>query len=238
MKTVEPKQSYAPKCQTPFSEKSGDRLNQWLGNPRWRQIPVGAFPSRERIQQIVSDDERAEAARILKELREAEKVAAQHDIGRRTARILALEGTSGQAPDLSVQEAELLRREREKCDPALFNSAQETIRASRDAAVEMARAILLRCINSFQSELEETALLAEARLAEMGIPLFEDRMVNGYPYRDWTLWSDQICTALHARREVCRNLWIWTGPTMEPGRGLSFIAFACTNEDLGAYCWL
>jgi hypothetical protein len=196
--------------------------------------------------------ERAKAARIISEFREAEKLAADNDIGATTAKIAQLErsGVSQEAV-----EAQALRKNLMLRDHQLFLQAQDKILILIDDAAELVKPILDRCIESYDSELNSTALQLEATLERLQFPLFAE-VVNGASlYKDgrqpgptiklWKLWERDECTFLHSCREVCRNLRQkfdgvehYSTAEIKRERAIPTMLYLCTSEEVPAYSWL
>ena len=183
------------KPKTPFNEEAGGPGRGWLNNPRWQLLPQGHHPPRDRVQQEVSADEKKKAAAIIKEYREQEDLARQHDADSRQTDLHRL-GDNGQ----HGFERARLRKEIEACDMQVFLGAQTKLRELRGDAEKVVVSILRRLVDSFDAELKENALLEEARLQVQGFPILDDHrgawMLHGFP----------IINALHARRESCRHL--------------------------------
>jgi hypothetical protein len=243
---LEPK---APRCRTPFNEKNGDNSHT-LGNPRWKNVPH--WPQHSRVQEVVSDVERARAGRIIAEFREAERLAVDNDIAGLTSKIHQMErsGISQEAV-----EAQALRKDPVMRDHQLFLSAEDKKVVLIDDAAELVKPILDRAIESYDSELNSTALQLEAMMERLAFALFTEQ-VNGSTalYKDgrsparikvWKLWERDECTFLHSCREVVRNLRQkfdgvahYSAVEIKRERAIPTMLYLCTSEEVPAFSWL
>jgi hypothetical protein len=242
------KTSSTPRAKTPFLERNGDS-NYTLGNPRWKNIPF--FPTRERVQEVVTDIDRAKCKRIITEYRDAEKTSADNDIGAKTAHIHRLE-SSGMSQD--AVEAQRLRPDLERCDHEKHLKAQAKMASLIDEAAALVKPLLDRCIVSYDEELNSVALGLEAVYERMAFPLFTEHVNGtalykdgaqvGRPARVWKLWERDECTFFHSCREVCRNLRQkfdgerhCTIVETKQDRAIPTMLFLCSNEETN-FSWL
>jgi hypothetical protein len=242
-------ESKAPRCRTPFLEKNGDNTH-CLGNPRWKNVPY--FPQRARCQEVTTDIERAKAARIIAEFRAAEKLAANNDIAGLTSKIAQMErsGISQEAV-----EAQALRKDLVARDHQIYLASQDKIVTLIDEAAELVKPILDRCIQSYDDELNSTALQAEATMERLAFPLFTEQVNGMNLYKDgrqpgpgiklWRLWERDECTCLHSCREVVRNLRQkfdgqahYSALEIKRERAIPTMLYLCTSEDVASFAWL
>jgi hypothetical protein len=183
-----------PSCVTPFVEKNGDN-SHCLGNPRFDKIP--SFPRRDRCQQVVTEDERTKAAELLKD-RAAKETRQQNDLESFNADLARFE-RDRQWPLVQQTKAVIAA-----CDHDKFIASEFAMRRLEAAAATTVKAILVRLIESFDSELVEYAARREAELQACDLRLFEDEMKDGRERRHYALWDDCVATSYHSCREVCR----------------------------------
>jgi hypothetical protein len=193
MKTLErPTPKKAMRAQTPFHYEA-EGVPGWLGCELWSTPP--SYPNRSRCQRDVLDAERKEAARIVDEYREAEKLSADNDLSWRQKQLY--DHSLNPAKKLTPEQCQAIQVEMISCDHQKWLSAQSQLRELRGVAGDLARTILERLAKSFDAELQERALEAESRLTADFIPL-----QNG---QDWELHHSPDVVKRHCWRELAKN---------------------------------
>jgi hypothetical protein len=230
MKSVlEPKKSLRP--MTPFPAVSGKIVPGWLScPPLWSAPP--SFPTRARCQKVVLDAEREEAEKLVREYRAAEQLSAANDINLRQHKLDeggpvlvshsmfgSVVGGGNPRKQLSIEERLALQKEIHSCNHETFLIAEATLRELRESALDLAKVILPRLVQSFDAELNERALRVEEELTEDLIPL-----QNG---SDYELWHRSDVIARHAWRELARN----AANNLNVENAIGCIQFLCTSEE-------
>ena len=130
----------------------------------WNQPPLCGEPTRQRCQSIVSYEESQAGVKLVAAYRVQESVVAVNDID---ARAIAFEKPHA----VRGVGAELLRREMAACDHDAFLAAQAELAKLRQEALALVTPIVKRLAKSLSDELNNTALVAEERLAKAGLPV-------------------------------------------------------------------
>jgi hypothetical protein len=214
MKTVlEPKKAVTkPKTPFPTCEKS---VPGFLGCALWSAPP--SYPPRARCQREVLDAEKAEAARLVAEFREAERISADNDLGRRQAQLY--DSSLNPAKRLTAEQIQVIHREITTCDHQKFLTAETNLHELRASALDLARTILTQLIASFDRELTEVALAAEAQLLAEDVPLENQG--------DWELWHNASVVRRHAWRELARNSLRY----LSPENSIGACQWLCSGEE-------
>ena len=222
MKTIErPAAKKSPKAHTPFppSKKS---IPGFLGNALWSAPP--SYPPRTRCQKDVLDIEREEAARIISEYRENEKLAADNDLTSRNDALWHAE--HNEMRKLPPVEKQRIQREITQCNHRDFLVAQSRLNELKVDAADLAKTILGRLIKSFDVELNDRAWEAEERLVADFIPLH-----NG---DSWELWNSSEILFRHSWRAVVRHKLGQPDHSIAVGT----IQWLCTTEERVPFAWL
>jgi hypothetical protein len=158
-------------------------------------------------------------------------------------------------------EAQEARRRLEKCDHALFTSAQEKMCSIRNIAADDCVTILERLYTSMDDELSEYAAVREQSMDRMGISLFNERrlektdtsmVVNGVAHslshavRDWRLVDDAECQTLWVARNCVSHLLNminngmggWTAAEIRQQRGIPTLEYLATDIPCPTFSWV
>ena len=184
----------ATKAKTPFDAVASGTPG-WLGCELWGS-PL-SFPTRARCAAEVLDVEKAETARIVREYRENEKLLADNDLGARQNALS--EHDTNPFKRLSPERHQQVLREMASINHEQYLAAASNLRALREQALELAQTILSRLVQSFDAELQTSAISAEQRLEQAEIPLSNPSRT------DWELWHQNEVIYRHSWRELCRN---------------------------------
>jgi hypothetical protein len=203
----------SPKCETPFAAPVWE----------WNRIPTAGIPTRIRAQSVVTANEAKAGAELIGAYRLQERIATDNDIeGRqlwldREQRVRMVTGV----------EMQKMRAEMASCDHGKFLDAQEKLRELRETAFRLVEPIFRRLIQSYDSELIETARDAEHRLDKAGLPIR-----NG---NSWLLHSDVTSLALWS----CRHAAERTYAEIQTHRdGIGCVQYFCTDESGVPFTWI
>jgi len=220
-KTITETQS--PKAKTPF------RTPTWA----WNFVPAQGQPARYRCWAVVSDDEAKAGQQLIAKYREAEQIAADHDIGGKQGIIDA----NAIRRTHSAVELEEIRREITKADHGKHLEALAKLGKLRRAASELASTIFQRLIETLDIELNEAAFEAEARLNKIGLPIRGPSHLDSagkHTEGAWMLHNDSICQALWSQRHVVEK----TFAALCPDRAVGCVQWFCTDEESVPFSWL
>src|SRR4030088_784857 len=89
--TPKPLTEFTERCDTPAPRG----MSAWLGIKRLSRIPDCGVPPRDICQQFCTDDERKTGVDLIKQYREQEAIADNHDADRRQRELSRLGATGG-----------------------------------------------------------------------------------------------------------------------------------------------
>lgn len=240
--TIEPvakATSRQARCKTPFSNSL-----PW---------PIPYHPRRERCQEVVTEQERADAAEILADLRANEAKARDNDIAGRTQEIKNLEAAG--RPDGFIT-AQKLRKEVLECEHEAFLVATAEIRERQEEAAAIVTTILSRLVDSFTEELNALLLAREADLLRLDFPIVEERMPEGNVFKDgslggrpskhWVLLTQKEVVAIHSCLGLAKHLLAkfvsgengYTRQEIVASRAIEALKFFCTSEAAPGFSWV
>jgi hypothetical protein len=209
-------------AETPF------RTPTWA----WNFVPAQGQPARSRCQAVVSLDEVKAGQQLIAKYREAEKIAADHDIGGKQGIIDAnvIHRTH------SAVELEEIRREITKADHGKYLEAQAKLGELRRAAYELASTIFRKLTETVDRELNEAAVEAEARLNKIGIPIQGPAHLDSagkHTEGPWMLHNDSICQALWSQRFIAEK----TFAGLTPDSAIGATQWFCSDESGVPFSW-
>ena len=184
----------------------------------WNQPPLCGDPTRERCQSIVSYEESQAGVKLVAAYRVQESVVAVNDID---ARAIAFEKPHA----VRGVGAELLRREMAACDHDAFLAAQAELAKLRQEALALVTPIVKRLAKSLSDELNNTALVAEERLAKAGLPVLTGTT--------WLLHTDPLITALWSCRGKAETLLA----SLSVETAVGCVQWFCTTEEHTPFSW-
>ena len=187
----------------------------------WNHIPLAGIPTRQRCQSVVADDEASTGTELVAFFRVQEVISRDNDIEGRTHAL----NQSYRIHTMSGVEQENIRREITKCDHEKYLAAEDKLRELRKEAFELVQPIVKRLVKSLSDELNDTALDAERRLDNAGLPIKSGAT--------WMLHDDAICKALWSCRFKAEVLLT----ELSPENAVATVQFFLTSESDTPFSW-
>jgi len=202
-----------------------------FGKPTWpwNQPPLCGEPTRERCQSVVSHEESQAGLQLVAAYRAQESIALINDIDGRAVAFEKPHGPRGVG-------AELLRREMAACDHDAYLAAMAELAKLREEALALVTPIVKRLVKSLADELNDTALVAEERLAKAGLPVRYDGNIDtrtGQRIIMWMLHTDPLITALWS----CRGKAEAALASLSVENSIGAVQFFCTSEEHTPFIW-
>ena len=163
----------------------------------------------------MTDAEREAGVKLIADYRASESTVLSNDIESRQHALTRLKGIP----------LELMKREIAACDFDKWTQAQAEVDRLRKEALELAETIFKRLIKSLDDQINETAIAAEQRLIDAGLPLR-----NG---DSWLLHDDSLCRALWSQGRIADR----TLAELTPDNAVGCIQWFCSGEPDVPFQW-
>jgi hypothetical protein len=121
--TPEPVTKFCERCDDPNAR------GKWLGIGRLSRIPDAGWPLRSECQKAVTAEEKAAGVRIVKEYRENEQLAIDHDV--------SLARAQTHDPERTAFDKERIREKIRTMDEKTFYGAQTKLAQLREEAAKL-----------------------------------------------------------------------------------------------------